>query len=163
MSDTETGFNLDEQPVDSKRNVKFVRFYVKDLSFEVPHGPMIHEETFVGEKMNVEHRITKSHHEMYQDMFEVVLHISVHAKVKDQTLYLLELEQAGIFRFYGFNEEQKEGLLEVGCPNNLLPYARELVSSLTVKGGFPPLLLQPANFLAAYQASKVDIPDKPAK
>jgi len=84
----------------------------------------------------------------------VVLHISVHAQVEGRSVFLVELDQAGLFTISGYGDEDQRRLLGIFCPNTLFPYAREAVSSLVTRGGFPPLLLQPINFEAVYAQSQ---------
>jgi preprotein translocase subunit SecB len=83
--------------------------------------------------------------------FDVVLSITVTAKVEKKTAFLVEVHQAGLFAIHGFAQAQLEGILGSYAPNLLFPYAREVISDLVNKGGFPQLLLQPVNFDALYQ------------
>jgi protein translocase subunit secB len=83
-------------------------------------------------------------------MFEVSLSITVTVKSLDNVAYLVEVNQAGIFSISGFSDEEKAPMLGSFCPNILFPYAREVVSDLVGKGGFPQLLLAPVNFDALY-------------
>jgi preprotein translocase subunit SecB len=83
-------------------------------------------------------------------MFEVALTITVTVKIGDTTAYLVEINQAGIFTIAGFNEQEMGPMLGSFCPNILFPYAREAISDLVNKGGFPQLILAPVNFDALY-------------
>jgi preprotein translocase subunit SecB len=85
-------------------------------------------------------------------VFHVVVRVTATTKVEDKTAFLCEVEQAGIFSISGFKEEEMHYILAAQCPNTLFPYAREAVSDLVVKGGFPQLLLEPVNFDAMYAA-----------
>ena len=76
--------------------------------------------------------------------------MTVTVKVEDKTAYLVEITQSGIFSASGFPNEEMGHLLGSYCPNLLFPYAREAVSDLVGKGGFPPMLLAPVNFDALY-------------
>jgi preprotein translocase subunit SecB len=80
----------------------------------------------------------------------VTLTITVEAKDKDSTLFLAEVAQSGIFLIQGYTGEEQSILIGSFCPNTLYPFAREAISELVSKGGFPPLLLQPLNFDAIY-------------
>jgi preprotein translocase subunit SecB len=82
--------------------------------------------------------------------FEVVLSITLTAKVDDETAFLVEVQQAGIFFISGFTDEQLRRVLGTAAPNILFPYARENIDSLVVKGGFPPVMLAPVNFDALF-------------
>jgi preprotein translocase subunit SecB len=84
------------------------------------------------------------------DTQEVTLTITVEAKDKDSTLFLAEVAQSGIFVIQGYSAEEMSILIGSFCPNTLYPFAREAISELVSKGGFPPLLLQPLNFDAIY-------------
>jgi len=124
------------------------QLFIKDLSFEAPNAP-ITLQSAKGEpdvKLNLRH----SAKALDGDVYEVVLHISVHADLDGKTVFLAELDQAGLFLIRGYEEEQRKQLLGVFCPNTLFPYAREAISSTVAKGGFPPLMLQPINFEALY-------------
>ena len=84
-------------------------------------------------------------------MFEVTLTVTITVKTGETTAYLVEVTQAGIFALGGFNDEEMGPMIGSFCPNILFPYAREVVSDLVAKGGFPQLLLAPVNFDALYQ------------
>lgn len=129
------------------------QLYVKDLSFEAPNTPQIFREQNI--EPETELNIRNSHTAMEDGQFEVVLHISVHAKVGDKTIFLAELDQGGIFLIKGWTAEQTALLLGTQCPSTLFPYARESISTLVGKGGFPPLILQPINFEALYAQAQV--------
>ena len=124
------------------------QLYVKDVSFEAPNTPQIFRES--GVEPETELNIRNGHTVIEDDTYEVVLHISVHAKRGDETIFLAELDQAGIFVIRGYTAEQIALLLGTQCPTTLFPYARETLSSLVGKGGFPPLILQPINFEGLY-------------
>jgi preprotein translocase subunit SecB len=76
--------------------------------------------------------------------------VSVHATVKEKSLFLVELQQAGIFQVSGYNADDLKTILGAHCPSTLFPFAREVIYSLVGRSGFPPLLLQPINFEALY-------------
>jgi preprotein translocase subunit SecB len=124
------------------------QLYVKDLSFEAPNSPQIFQESKI--EPETELNIRNAHSGVGDNLYEVVLHISVHAKKEDQTIFLTEIDQAGLFFIDGYTPEQAAILLGTQCPATLFPFAREAVASLVAKGGFPPLILQPINFDALY-------------
>ena len=128
------------------------QLYVKDLSFEAPNTPQIFQESSI--EPETELNIRNSHSGIGDNLYEVVLHISVHAKKESQTIFLAEIDQAGLFLVRGYNPDQTNLLLGTQCPATLFPYAREAVSSLVGKGGFPPLILQPINFDALYAQAR---------
>jgi preprotein translocase subunit SecB len=125
------------------------RIYNKDLSFESPSTPDIFKRQWQP-KVNVDLN-TRSTPIDEQGNFEVVLSITLTAKVDDDTAFLVEVQQAGIFFITGFEGENLRRLLGTAAPNILFPYARENIDSLVVKGGFPPVMLAPVNFDALYQ------------
>ena len=120
------------------------QLYVKDVSFESPNSPAIFQQG--GVEPETELNIRNSHSALGNDLYEVVLHINVHAKKSDDTIFLTELDQAGVFLIKGYTPQETGILLGTQCPSTLFPFARETVSSLVGKGGFPPLILQPINF-----------------
>ncbi|MCH9675935.1 MAG: protein-export chaperone SecB [Gammaproteobacteria bacterium] len=124
------------------------QIYVKDLSFESPHAPMVFREQW---KPDVQMQLDTSASKLEDDLYEVVLTITVTAKAADKTAFLIETQQAGIFQISNFSEEEMGPILGSTCPGVLYPYAREAISTTSVRGGFPPLLLAAANFDALYQ------------
>ncbi|WP_334132866.1 protein-export chaperone SecB [Silanimonas lenta] len=126
------------------------KIYVKDLSFEAPGAPMVFNEQGNPDlNLNLGQKVGK----LADDIYEVVLSINLTCKLGDKTVYIVELEQAGIFGLFGFDERNLDFMLGTYCPNVLFPYARQLVSDLIQAGGFPPFFLQPINFEAIYAES----------
>lgn len=123
------------------------RIYTKDVSFETPNSPAIFTEQWEPE-VNVE--LNTSGNRIADDVFEVVLSVTVTAKLGDKTAYLAEVQQAGIFTIQGFSEQDIGGMIHSFCPNLLFPYVREVISDLVAKGSFPQMLLQPINFDQVY-------------
>jgi preprotein translocase subunit SecB len=125
------------------------RIYNKDLSFESPNTPGIFRQQWQP-KVNVDLN-TKSEKIDEQGNFEVVITLTITAKVEEETAFLIEVQQAGIFLVTGFEGEDLRRILGTAAPNILFPYAREAIDSAAVKGGFPPVMLAPVNFDALYQ------------
>ncbi len=123
------------------------RVYLKDVSFETPNSPAVFATQWQPE-VNVE--LNSGGSRLSEDVFEVVLTLTVTCKAGDKTAYLVEVQQAGIFTIVGFDDATLSGMLGSYCPNILFPYARETISSLVSKGSFPQLLLAPVNFDALY-------------
>jgi len=123
------------------------KLYVKDLSVEVPNAPAIFLER---EAPQVEVLLNTQGANLGDGAYEVVLTVTVTAKLGEKTVFLVEVGQAGIFRIVNVPEEQVEPLIAVACPNLLFPYAREAVSDATTRAGFAPIVLQPVNFEAMY-------------
>jgi preprotein translocase subunit SecB len=125
------------------------KLYVKDLSVEVPNAPEIFLER---EAPQVEIQLNTTGHSLGEGAYEVMLTVTVTAKLTDKTVFLVEVGQAGIFRIVNVPNEQVEPLIAVACPNILFPYAREAVSDAVIRAGFAPVVLQPVNFEAMYMA-----------
>jgi preprotein translocase subunit SecB len=119
------------------------KLYVKDLSVEVPNAPEIFLEQ---DAPQVEIQLNTSGRGVGDNVFEVVLTVTVTAKMEEKTVFLVEVGQAGVFRIMNVPDEQIEPLLAVACPNILFPYARETVSDAVTRAGFAPIVLQPVNF-----------------
>ena len=123
------------------------KVYIKDISFESPQSPQV----FLNEQapeVDVQMNITHSKLEE-SDLYEVVLTITVTAKAAETNFFLCEVQQAGLFEVTGAYDEMPM-VLEIACPNILLPFVREAVSDLVGKGGFPQLLINPINFEALF-------------
>lgn len=142
MSDNEN------QAAEDQRVFAIQRLYVKDLSFEAPNTPAAFTQEWKPQ-MSVNLNTSATH--IGTDTFEMILTVSVEAKLEDKTAYLVEVQQAGIMVIKGFSEEELRPLLGIGGPNMLFPYAREVVSDLVTRGSFPQFVLQPVNFEAMYR------------
>lgn len=123
------------------------KLYVKDLSIEVPNAPAVFLERGAPQ---VDIQINTQGTHLGDGVFDVVLTVTVTAKIEEKTVFLVEVGQAGIFRMINVPEHEVEPLLAVACPNILQPYAREAISDATVRAGFSPVVLQPINFEALY-------------
>ena len=124
------------------------KIYVKDLSFETPNSPKIFTEKW-NPKTDV--HIQTENDKLDENVFEIVITVTVTATHEEATAFLVEIKQAGIFFLENFPEDQHKQLLGSYCPNIPFPFAREAVAELVTKGGFPQLLLNPVNFDALYQ------------
>ena len=138
-----------QEPEQPQQQFVMQRIYAKDLSFESPSTPGIFKKQWQP-KVNVELN-TKSDKIDDQNNYEVVLTITITSKVEEETAFLIEVQQAGIFFITGFEGEDLRRILGTAAPNILFPYARENIDSVCVKGGFPPVMLAPVNFDALYQ------------
>lgn len=125
------------------------KLYVKDLSLEVPNAPQIFLEQ---DAPQIEVQLNTEGNALGEGAFEVVLTVTVTAKIGDKTVFLVEVGQAGVFRILNVPEEQLEPLIAVACPNILFPYAREAVSDAVTRAGMQPVVLQPVNFEGLYLA-----------
>ncbi len=132
------------------------KIYIKDASFEAPNAPAIFQETGDGSSLQPEIQLNLGHQSSKLDDMtrEVVLTLTLTCTMGDQTAYLAEVQQAGIFSIAGFSTDDEDNLIGSYCPNVLFPFARQTISSLIQDGGFPPFLLQPINFDALYAEQK---------
>jgi preprotein translocase subunit SecB len=124
------------------------KIYVKDFSFESPHTPQVFARSDWSPKTDL--NLRSSHTAGADNNHEVVLTVSIEAKEEDQTIFLVELQQAGLFHISGYTEDEFKALVGSFCPNILFPYAREAIAAMITKGGFPEFVLQPINFDALY-------------
>ncbi len=125
------------------------RIYTKDLSFESPASPNVFRKQWQP-KVNVDLN-TRSAGVDEEGNFEVVLTLTITATQDEETAFLVEIQQAGIFFIQGIEGPDLQRVLGTAAPNILFPYARENIDSIVVKGGFPPVMLAPVNFDGLYQ------------
>jgi preprotein translocase subunit SecB len=130
-----------------ERQFAIQHIYLKDLSFESPSSPEVFRDEW---KPQTEHQLSIKVNPLDAQVYEVVLSVTVTAKIAEKTAFIVEVHQAGIFTLGGFSEQELGPMLGAYCPNLLFPYTREVVSNLVIKGGFPPLVLQPVNFDALF-------------
>ena len=124
------------------------KIYVKDLSVEVPSTPEVFLET---EAPTMEVNINSAARTVREGMYEVVLSVTITARIKDKTLFLVEVAQAGVFQIRNVPQQDMGPLLGIACPNTLFPYVRETISTVTSRSGFQPVLLAPMSFEGIYQ------------
>lgn len=144
--ETANGAAAPAQPAGAQFSVD--RIYVKDVSFESPKAPQVFAEQAQPQlNLNLNQRVTK----VADNSYEVMLGITLTCTIgEDNTVYVAEVEQAGLFTLAGFEPQALDAMLGTHCPNVLYPYARQLVANLIQAGGFPPFLLQPINFDQIY-------------
>ena len=123
------------------------KIYVKDLSLEVPGAPKVFLQ---GAEPELEVQLQHKSEAIDGVLFEVAMSVTVTAKHGDKVLFLVEAVQAGIFQLRGIPQGDLPPLLGIVCPNVLFPYARETVSDVVNRAGFPPVLLAPVNFEALF-------------
>lgn len=136
-----------EVPVDNEKHFSIQKIYTKDLSFETPNSPKIFTQAW---QPSLDLNLATQAKALEDGVFEVVLSITATVKLEEEIAYLVEVQQAGIITANGFDEEELSPLLGSFSPNVLFPYAREVISDLVSKGGFPQLILAPINFDALY-------------
>jgi preprotein translocase subunit SecB len=125
------------------------KLYIKDVSFESPGAP--HSFSFQKWEPKIDLNLTNTNAQIDGDLYEAVLCVTATVSLDDKTIFLVEVHYAGLFLLSGFDETERKYLIGSQCMNILFPYVREVVSDLTTRGGFPPLLLSPVNFDALYQ------------
>ncbi len=124
------------------------KIYLKDVSFESPNAPGVFQENDWQPEINVQ--LNTEGKSLAEGVHEVTLTVTVTAKQGDNTAFLVEVKQAGVFQISGFPKEQMGGMIGAFCPETLFPFAREAIADLVAKGGFPQLLLAPVNFNALF-------------
>ena len=125
------------------------KLYLKDLSLEVPGAPEVFLER---ETPQLDVRIHDEARALdHEGLYEVVLTVTVTAKVKERTMFLIEAAQAGVFQIRNVPQNELGPVLGILCPSTLLPYAREAVSSAVMRAGFPPVVLTHMSFETVYQ------------
>ena len=129
------------------------RVYLKDVSLEQPTSPEIlmqQEQPSVDIQLGVE---TKP---VVEGIFEVTVTATVHTKIQDKTVFMVEAKQAGIFEVRNIDPEQLGSILGIACPQIVYPYLRGNVADVIQRAGFPPVHLAEINFQAMYQQQAED-------
>jgi preprotein translocase subunit SecB len=138
--------------------------YVKDLSFEVPGAPAIYTQLRTPPRVDINLDVQARRIQEGEDVFEVVLAIRAEAKDGSDSspeaarVFIAELAYGGVFTLTGIAAENIEPVLLVECPRLLFPFARNVLSDTTREGGFPPVLLQPIDFVALWQNRRAQQP-----
>ena len=127
------------------------KVFLKDLSFEAPMGAAAFNQ--MG-KPQINQEFNNKSQKIGDELYEVVLAFTLTVKVEEKVVYLVEIQQAGIFTIKGLDNNQLTQILNTLCLHTLFPYARETISSQISKGGFPPLILQPISFDALYAQAR---------
>lgn len=128
------------------------KIYLKDMSLEIPNAPQVFLER---DAPQVDVNLHNEARGLGQaGLFEVVLTVTVTAKINDKTVFLVEAAQAGIFEIVNVPDSDLEPVLGIVCPNTLLPYAREVIASTVTRAGFPPVVLQHMSFETIYQQQR---------
>lgn len=149
-----------EDGASKEPNLELQKFYLRDVSFESPGAPGIFQKKW---ETNLNLELNTSHRTVSDNVYEISLKLSAKVELeKNETAFLVEVDQAGIFKIDNFEAEQLDHILNSYCPNILFPYAREAITDLTTKGGFPPLLLAPINFDGLYAQKLKEAQDKSA-
>ena len=135
-----------------QKTVAIQTIYVKDVSFEAPNSPGVFMEENIQPETKI--NLSNTHNKIGENSYDVSLTIKAEASYGDKTLFIAEVEQSGVFVMNGYDDQEIKDLIAVYCPSTLFPYAREMLSSMVTKGGFPALNLQPISFEALYAQAK---------
>jgi preprotein translocase subunit SecB len=142
---------MSQQPSPTQPVFNVEKLFVKDLSIEVPNAPKIYLER---ETPQVEIQMNNAASPIDEGYYEVLLTVTVTAKLGEKSVFLVEVTQGGVFQIRNVPPQELDVVLGVTCTNMLYPYAREVVSDAVVRAGFPPVVLAPVNFEAIYQARR---------
>ena len=139
----------EENASTEEQQARFViqKIYTKDISLETPNSPEIFREEW---KPELDLQLGNEYKRIDDDNHEITLTVTVTAKVGDKVAFLVEVKQAGVFSLTGYSDQEMGPLVGTYCPNTLFPFAREVISDVVLKGGFPQLVLAPVNFDALY-------------
>ncbi|WP_084422118.1 protein-export chaperone SecB [Henriciella litoralis] len=147
MTDTPDMATQPQQPTGP--SLRVLNQYIKDLSFENP-GARVNEQPNVDLGIDVQANAQNAN----DGVFEVVLKLNARAGTAETTLFLVELEYAGMFQIQGASQSDAEAMLLIECPRLLFPFARRIVADLTQEGGFPALRIDPVDFTALYRKQR---------
>ncbi|MEO8444787.1 MAG: protein-export chaperone SecB [Gammaproteobacteria bacterium] len=137
----------------TSKQCNLLLLYVKDVSFEAPAVPGIlfgHEQPTLEFDVSTTYTLSADAKGAVGDVYAVHARVTVKANAGDKTLFLIEVDQGGLFEVLGYPEEERDQVLRTKAPDTLYPYARELVSSLVSRAGFPRLQLKAINFESRY-------------
>lgn len=126
------------------------RIYIKDISFESPQGAAAFQKQW---KPKVSQDMNTKTNKIDDDLYEVVLRVTITMADGEDTIYLAEVEQAGLFTIKGITEQQLPQVINTTCPSILFPYLRETIDNIVTRGGFPALMLPPINFDALFASA----------
>ena len=131
------------------------KMYIKDLSFENPNAPEIFLMTQQQEP-KVEVNLQLKNRKIDNDHWEVSLEVTakVTKKEEEKVMFIIEIEHGGVYLMKNIPEEHVEMVLAVDCPTLLFPFTRQIISQVSVDGGFMPFQMEPINFAALYHNSK---------
>ena len=143
----------DTQESQESPTLRMQKMYIKDFSFENPNSPEIFRANQNSEP-NVELNLQLNNKKVGEDHWEVALEINAKVVTKEddaQVLFILEIEHAAVFFLKNIPEQHMPMVLGVECPTLLFPFTRQIISQISVDGGFMPFLMEPVNFMALFQ------------
>ena len=154
MADQEFPAAKDFAPSPPQGEFTIKKIYTKDVSFETPNSPGMFDVEW---KPNATVNLRTEVRQIAAGEYDIILAITATVTIDGKTAFLAEVQQAGIFTITGLTTEELAPVLGAYCPGVLYPYAREMVSELVVRGGFPPFLLSPVNFDALYEHKRAEL------
>jgi len=153
MADQELPAAKDFAPSAPQGKFTIRKIYTKDVSFETPNSPEMFSLEWTP---NADVNLRTEVRQIAPGEYDIILAITATVTIGDKTAFLAEVQQAGIFGITGLTTDEMAPVLGAYCPSVLYPYAREMVSELVVRGGFPPFLLSPVNFDALYEHNRAE-------
>ena len=143
----------DQEPV-----FQIQRVYLKEASLEQPNSPGILLEQ---EQPSVDIQLGVAASPVAEGIYEVSVTATVHTKIKDKTVFLVEAKQAGIFEIRNLEDEQLSQIMGIACPQIVYPYLRGNVADLVQRAGFPPVHLSEINFQAMFEQQRAEAAGAP--
>jgi preprotein translocase subunit SecB len=134
--------------------------YIKDFSFESPGAPQIFAPTQTAPELNI--GVNVHTRGMGENAYEVLLALKLDTKLGGKTAFIAELTYGGVFMIPALPEDQLKMFLLVEAPRLLFPFARSIIANVVREGGFPPVMINPIDFMALYLANKDNIGTMPA-
>ena len=153
-----TGPQATPEQAAQQPSFQIVKLYVKDISLEVPNAPQVFMQA---DNPQLEIQVRNEAMQFADGLFEVSVTVTVTARAADKTVFLVEAAQAGIFSVVGIPQADLEPLLAIACPTILYPYAREAISDLVTRAGFPAVVLQPVSFEQMYMERRQQADSEP--
>ena len=147
-----------DEPQAVQPSLTIEKIYVKDLSLESPGAP---QSFLIQEAPAMEVGLRTRGEQVREGLYECVLTVTVTAKTGDQTLFLVEAAQAGLFQIQGIPAADIQPIMGIHCPNMLFPYVRETIADAITRAGFPPVHLNPINFELLYQQQLANLQNAP--
>jgi preprotein translocase subunit SecB len=147
MSEENNSVETNEAATPASPAFAIQRIYLKDISFETPMGPEAFTKTY---QPNIQQDLNIQANQVNENIYEVVLLLTITARLENKAVFLVEVKQAGLFAIAGLEPAAVTQLINTACPQILFPYAREAVDGILGRGSFPPLNLAPINFDAVF-------------
>jgi len=142
-----SGDNNIQENAEQQTAFAIQKIYLKDISFETPSGLEVFTKAW---KPNIQQDLNIQVTQVDENLHDVVLLLTITARIDDKVIFLVEVKQAGLFTIAGLSGMQLSHAINTLCPQILFPYARETIDSILTRGGFPPLMLAPINFDAVF-------------